>query len=78
MSYVHGETDSERYFALITRETEIAGDVGEGIVRAVNWLAANVPVFALNLVLTPAPAGATLGALRPPQAPTPATPPAVH
>ncbi len=52
MSYVHGETDSERYFALITRETEIAGDVGEGIVRAVNWLAANVPVFALNLVLT--------------------------
>jgi ATP-dependent Lon protease len=33
---------------------------------------------ALNLVLTPAPTGAPLGALRPPQAPTPATPPAVH
>jgi predicted glutamine amidotransferase len=52
MSLVHGETDSERFFALITREAEIAGDVGEGIVRAVRWLAANVPVFALNLVLT--------------------------
>ena len=52
MSLVHGETDSERFFALITREAEIAGDVGEGIVRAVSWLAANVPVFALNLVLT--------------------------
>ena len=33
---------------------------------------------ALNLVLTPAPAGTTLGALRPPQTPTPAAPPAVH
>ena len=32
---------------------------------------------ALNLALTPAPAGAALGALRPPQAPTPASP-AVH
>jgi predicted glutamine amidotransferase len=52
MRYVHGETDSERFFALISRETERAGDIGEGIVRAVSWLAANVPVFALNLVLT--------------------------
>jgi ATP-dependent Lon protease len=33
---------------------------------------------ALDLALTPAPAGAALGALRPPQAPPPAIPPAVH
>jgi ATP-dependent Lon protease len=33
---------------------------------------------ALNLVLTPAPASTNLGALRPPQTPTPAAPPAVH
>ena len=52
MDAVHGETDSERFFALITREVDRAGEVGEGIVRAVRWLAANVPVFALNLVLT--------------------------
>jgi predicted glutamine amidotransferase len=52
MDAVHGETDSERFFALITREADRAGEVGEGIVRAVRWLAANVPVFALNLVLT--------------------------
>jgi predicted glutamine amidotransferase len=52
MDQVHGETDSERFFALITREARDAGDVGEGIVRAVRWLAANVPVLALNMVLT--------------------------
>jgi len=33
---------------------------------------------ALDFALTPAPAGTGLGALRPPQAPTPAAPPAVH
>jgi len=42
MSYVHGETDSERFFALITKR---------GIVDAARWVAANLPVFALNLVL---------------------------
>jgi predicted glutamine amidotransferase len=52
MREVHGQTDSERFFALISRESEAAGDVGEGIVRAVRWIAANLPVFALNLVLT--------------------------
>ncbi len=48
---VHGETDSERFFALITKHIEQANDVGEGIKGAVNWLADNVPVFALNFVL---------------------------
>ncbi|HET7296772.1 MAG TPA: class II glutamine amidotransferase [Gemmatimonadales bacterium] len=48
---VHGETDSERYFALITREIERDGDVSGAIARAAGWIAENLPVFALNLVL---------------------------
>jgi glutamine amidotransferase len=48
---VRGETDSERFFALITREIESAGEVGEGIARAAGWVAEHLPVFALNLVL---------------------------
>jgi predicted glutamine amidotransferase len=51
MSLVQGDTDSERYFALITREIERDGDVGAAIARAAGWIAANLPVFALNLVL---------------------------
>jgi glutamine amidotransferase len=48
---VKGETDSERYFALITREIERTGDVQDGIERAATWVADNLPVFALNFVL---------------------------
>jgi glutamine amidotransferase len=51
ISMVKGETDSERYFALVTREIERAGDVGEGLVAAARWIAENLPVFALNCVL---------------------------
>src|SRR5579884_2630486 len=51
MSFVGGETDSERYFALITREIERTQDVGEGIVTAARWIAEHLPVFALNCVL---------------------------
>jgi predicted glutamine amidotransferase len=51
MSMVGGETDSERYFALITKEIERTGDIGEGIVSAATWIAENLPVFALNCVL---------------------------
>jgi predicted glutamine amidotransferase len=51
MSLVQGDTDSERYFALITREIERDGDVGPAIARAAGWIAENLPVFALNLVL---------------------------
>lgn len=51
MSMVGGETDSERYFALITKEIERTGDVAEGIVTAATWIAENLPVFALNCVL---------------------------
>ena len=51
MSLVKGETDSERFFALITREIERGGDVGQAITRAASWVAEHLPVFALNLVL---------------------------
>jgi predicted glutamine amidotransferase len=51
MSLVDGDTDSERFFALITREIERTGDVGEGITAATRWIAQTLPVFALNLVL---------------------------
>jgi predicted glutamine amidotransferase len=50
-SLVKGETDSERYFALITKEIERDGDVGAAIVRATRWIAENLPVFALNIIL---------------------------
>jgi predicted glutamine amidotransferase len=51
-SLVHGETDSERFFALITKEIDAAGgDVGEGIVSAVRWVARELPLFSLNFIL---------------------------
>ncbi|HET9719980.1 MAG TPA: class II glutamine amidotransferase [Solirubrobacteraceae bacterium] len=50
-SLVRGDTDSERYFALITRETQRCGALGEGIRGACEWLAANLPIFAINFVL---------------------------
>jgi len=52
---VHGDTDSERIFALITaciRRRD--GDVGTGIVDAVGWLAETVPIFAVNMLLSTA------------------------
>ncbi len=51
MALVRGDTDSERFFALITREADRTGDVGEGLARAARWIAENLPVFALNVVL---------------------------
>jgi predicted glutamine amidotransferase len=51
-SLVRGDTDSERFFALITTETEAAGgDVAAGIAGAARWIADQLPVYALNLVL---------------------------
>ncbi|WP_175409905.1 class II glutamine amidotransferase [Streptomyces sp. TRM64462] len=50
---ITGDTDSERFFALIDRETEaLGGNVAAGITRAARWIAAHLPVYALNLVLT--------------------------
>ena len=52
MAMVEGDTDSERYMALVTREIgRHDGDVGAGIGAAAGWLAAHVPLFSLNLVL---------------------------
>ena len=52
---VHGDTDSERLFALITREAaKHGGDLREGILRACEWVALNLPVFAMNFVLATA------------------------
>jgi predicted glutamine amidotransferase len=51
LKLVGGETDSERFFALITREIRATGDVGEAITRAASWIGENLPVFSLNLVL---------------------------
>ncbi|TSD99478.1 class II glutamine amidotransferase [Skermania sp. ID1734] len=52
-SLVDGDTDSERVFALITQRTDRHdGDVGAGIADAVQWISENLPVFAVNLVLT--------------------------
>jgi glutamine amidotransferase len=65
ISLVQGDTDSERYFALITREIARAGDVREGIVAAARWIAQNLPVFAINCVLITA---SDLYALRYPDA----------
>jgi len=54
-SLVLGDTDSERYFALITKETDAhGGDVGAGITAAACWIAERLPVSALNtIVATP-------------------------
>jgi predicted glutamine amidotransferase len=49
---VKGDTDSERFFALITSEIEARdGDVGAGIAAAVQWVARELPVYSLNCVL---------------------------
>jgi predicted glutamine amidotransferase len=49
---VKGDTDSERFFALITREIAANdGDVRAGVTAACRWVAATLPVFAINFVL---------------------------
>lgn len=52
---VRGDTDSERFFALVNKETARAGgDVSEGLTAAARWVGAHLPLFALNIVLTTA------------------------
>jgi predicted glutamine amidotransferase len=51
-SLVLGDTDSERYFALITKETDArGGDVGAGLAAAASWIAERLPVSALNAIV---------------------------
>jgi predicted glutamine amidotransferase len=52
---VLGQTDSERVFALITASVRAHdGDVQAGLVDAMQWLAANVPIYAANVLLSTA------------------------
>ena len=54
MRFVGGDTDSERYFALVAKEIRARGNVGVGISAAVNWIADNLPVYSMNFVLATA------------------------
>lgn len=52
---VHGDTDSERLFALITAHAELnGGDVTAAIADAVSWVARELPLYAVNIVLATA------------------------
>jgi predicted glutamine amidotransferase len=52
---VAGQTDSERVFALITAEIRRQdGDVSAGLISAIGWIADQLPVYAVNLVLATA------------------------
>ena len=49
---VLGDTDSERYFALITQQVDAhGGDVAAGITAAARWIAERLPVVALNAII---------------------------
>jgi len=51
-SMVQGDTDSERFFALITQQIDAHdGDVGAGITAAAGWIAAHLPLTSLNTVV---------------------------
>lgn len=50
-SQLCGDTDSERYAALIAAKSAELGDVGAGIAAAATWLASNVPLYSLNTVV---------------------------
>ena len=52
LGLVQGQTDSERVFALITaciRSRD--GDVSAGLVDAVGWVADNLPLYSVNVLL---------------------------
>lgn len=55
MHLVKGETDSERVFALITGiARQNGGELGEAVTQAVTWVAENLRLYAVNLVITTA------------------------
>jgi len=52
---VAGDTDSERYFALITQQIDAhGGDVPAGIAAAARWIAERLPVSSLNTIVAAA------------------------
>jgi predicted glutamine amidotransferase len=51
LEVVRGDTDSERYFALITREIERhGGDVAAGIDAAASWIAQHLEILSINCI----------------------------
>ena len=49
---VQGDTDSERFFALVTKHARAnGGDVEDALVTAARWAAAQLPLYALNVLL---------------------------
>ncbi len=49
---LQGQTDSERFAALIAKAAaDRGGDVGAGITAAASWLADNVPMYSLNCLV---------------------------
>ena len=53
-SLVQGDTDSERFFALVTGNSRQGGDVGIALVEAARWVAEHLPLYALNVLLATA------------------------
>ncbi|NVI86630.1 class II glutamine amidotransferase, partial [Actinomadura sp. BRA 177] len=53
-AHVAGETDSELVFAYLTAEIRRRGDTTAGIIEAVRRIGAELPVFALNLLIAEA------------------------
>lgn len=51
MDRVHGDTDSERWAALICREIDASGDATRGITAAAEWIATHLPVISANFIL---------------------------
>jgi glutamine amidotransferase len=49
---VQGDTDTERFFALVTREIDAHdGDVAAGLTAAASWVARELPLYAINVIL---------------------------
>jgi glutamine amidotransferase len=52
---VQGDTDSERYFALITQQADAhGGNTGAGIAAAARWIAERLPLSSLNAIVATA------------------------
>jgi glutamine amidotransferase len=52
---VQGDTDSERYFALITQQIDAhGGDVAAGITAAARWIGTRLPLSSLNTIVATA------------------------
>lgn len=49
-SWVGGDTDSERFFALVTKQIDAHdGDVGASLAAAARWVARELPLYSLNV-----------------------------